>query len=218
MYLAVATRPDIAHTVSLLSQFNEKPTEQHWGAAKRVLRYLNGSPDKGLVFNEKIDKLIGYPDAGWRRDDNNSQSYGGYAFMLGGAAISWKAKKQPSVGLSTTEPEFRALTEATKESMYLRGLLGEIGLSHLSNGLIYCDNLGAVQLTTSMGHHERTKHARMYFQFVRESVGGKQVHVVHLQTKEMIADIFTKTLPGMNTSLERWAWVRFRNNEGECGI
>lgn len=63
MYLAVATRSDIAHTVSVLSQFNERPTEEHWGAAKRVLRYSKGTPRLGLTFRNTPEKIVEYSDA-----------------------------------------------------------------------------------------------------------------------------------------------------------
>ncbi|XP_074099282.1 uncharacterized protein LOC141527613 [Cotesia typhae] len=106
MYLSVATRPDIAHTVSVLSQFNERPNEEHWGAAKRVLRYLKGTTNLSLVYNRPVDKITGYADADWGNDPADSKSYTGYVFLLAGAAISWKSRKQRTVALSTTEAEF----------------------------------------------------------------------------------------------------------------
>ncbi|XP_044575190.1 secreted RxLR effector protein 161-like [Cotesia glomerata] len=131
MYLSVATRPDIAHSASVLSQFNEHPNEEHWGAAKRVLRYLKGTSKLGLVYQQPIGKIVGYTDADWGNDLTNSKSYTGYVFILEGAAISWKSRKQRTVALLTTEGEYQALTESTKESMYLRGLIYELG-SHNS--------------------------------------------------------------------------------------
>ena len=65
MYLAVATRPDIAHAVSALSQFNTCFGQVHWTAAKRVLRYLKGSADLGLTYEQRRKSLIGYVDADW---------------------------------------------------------------------------------------------------------------------------------------------------------
>lgn len=64
MYLAVATKPDIAKTVSRLAQFNNKPKEQHW-LSKRVLRYLAATMDIGLLFSRTGQPLIGYSDADW---------------------------------------------------------------------------------------------------------------------------------------------------------
>lgn len=75
MYLSVATRPDIAHSVSVLSQFNERPNEEHWGAAKKVLRYLKGTTKLSLVYNRPVDKITGYADADWGNDPADSKSY-----------------------------------------------------------------------------------------------------------------------------------------------
>ena len=117
MYLSVATRPDITHSVNVLSQFNENPNEEHWGAPKRVLRYLKGTSRLGLIYRGPVNKIIEYADADWGNDPTDSKSYTGYAFAVGGAVISWKSRKQRTVALSSTEAEYKALTEATNESI-----------------------------------------------------------------------------------------------------
>lgn len=195
MYLSVATRPDIAHSVSVLSQFNENPNEEHWGAAKRVLRYLKGTPNKALVYEGPLDKIVGYTDADWGNNPDDSRSYSGYVFKLGGAAICWKSRKQRTVALSTTEAEYKALTEATKESIYLRGILKELGIPEISEGLIYCDNQGAIQLAASKKSHERTKHVNIQFNFVREAAKNRAIQIMYMSSEDMIADILTKALP-----------------------
>lgn len=65
MYLAVGTRPDLANTVSKLAQFSNEPNQQHWAAAKRVLRYLAGTKDLGLVYTKTNESFFGYADADW---------------------------------------------------------------------------------------------------------------------------------------------------------
>ncbi|CAD6222034.1 GSCOCG00005299001-RA-CDS [Cotesia congregata] len=115
--------------------------------------------------------------------------------MFGGAAISWKSRKQRTVALSTTEAEYKALTEATKESMYLRGLIGEIGIGKYSEGLIYCDNQGAIHTSTATGFLDRTKHVRIQFNFVKEAIKNQEIQLAHISTDEMTADILTKALP-----------------------
>ena len=76
MYLCVATRLDIAHTVHMSVQFCENPSDQPWGAAKRVLRYLKGSAD--LTFKGPLQKLEGYVDADWGSNPDTRKSYTGY--------------------------------------------------------------------------------------------------------------------------------------------
>ncbi|CAD6993124.1 unnamed protein product [Ceratitis capitata] len=103
MYLCVATRPDIANTVSRLAQFVTNPSMCHWLAAKRVLRYLAGTTHRGLMFRKSGDPLVGYTDADWGGCAIDRRSYTGYIFLLSGAAITWKSQKQRTVALSSTE-------------------------------------------------------------------------------------------------------------------
>ena len=50
MYLAICNRPDIAMGVSTLSHFCQDPGMAHWEAAKRLLRYVEGSAGEGLLY------------------------------------------------------------------------------------------------------------------------------------------------------------------------
>jgi hypothetical protein len=65
MYLAVSTRPDISHAVSMLNQFNTNFGEQHWRAAKRLLRSLKNTENLGLMLKKSGQELVGYADANW---------------------------------------------------------------------------------------------------------------------------------------------------------
>lgn len=80
MYLAVLTRPDIAYSVSFLSQFNNKYTQSHWQCAKRVLKYLQSTKDYGLIFKKSDIDLTGFVDADWAGDKNDRKSYTGFIF------------------------------------------------------------------------------------------------------------------------------------------
>lgn len=195
MYLAVCTRPDIAHTVSALAQFNDKPSDHHWGAAKRVLRYLKGTADYSLHFRRPIGKLIGYADADWAGSTKDRRSYTGYVFLLGGAAVSWQARKQRTVAQSSTEAEYMALAEAAKESIFLNRFLGELGAVEPMDGTIFCDNQSAIALAENPMFHSRTKHIDVRHHFIREKVQERSIFVKHVPTDKMVADIFTKTLP-----------------------
>lgn len=131
MYAMLGTRPDLAYAVSTLSKFNSGPGEVHHGAAKRVLRYLKETKDYGLSYQgEKDDTIfpepICYTDSDWAGETESRKSTGGYVFIMGGAAISWKTKKQTTISLSSTEAEYVALSEATKEAMWMKRLLREI--------------------------------------------------------------------------------------------
>ena len=116
MYLAVATRLDIAYAVFQLGSYMANPAMSHWTAAKQVLRYLSGTRDYGITYQASETKLeenhfLGYSDASYANNDN-ATSISGYIFIMGGGTITWGSKKQTSVSLSSTESKYVALADA----------------------------------------------------------------------------------------------------------
>lgn len=195
-YLAMATRPDIAHAVSYFSQFQNNYDETHWRAAKRVLRYLRGTLDFGLTYSRDSNPIKGFADADWGGCIVDRKSYSGYAFCLGGAAISWSSTKQKTVALSSTEAEYVSLSEASKEAMFLQGFLRELHFGELSEICIAGDNQGALFLAKNPIFHNRTKHIDLRHHFMRDAIKEGRVTVEYLPTELMPADVLTKPLPG----------------------
>ena len=195
MYLAVSTRPDIAYTVRALSQFNVRHGMELWNAAKRVLRYLKSTSNYGLTFKKTGKDLVGYVDADWAGCPDDRRSYTGYAFIFGNAAVSWEAKKQRTVALSSTESEYMAMAEGAKEAIYLQNLLEEFGIQKRST-VLYNDNQGAQALVKNPIFHARTKHIDVRHHFVRDAFESKLIEPTFLRTEEMPADILTKSLFG----------------------
>jgi hypothetical protein len=193
MYLAVSTRPDIAYAVSALSQFNSKPGIEHWNAAKRVLRYIRGTTDYTLTYRSTGMPIRGYVDADWANCTDDRRSYTGYAFILANAAVSWEAKKQRTVALSSTEAEYMALCEGTKEAIYLRNILEEIGINKAPMTL-FNDNQGAQQLVKNAIHHSRSKHIDVRYFFIKEAYEDNVIEPKYLNTERMPADVLTKPL------------------------
>ena len=196
MYLMLATRPDIAYAVSQLSRFSGKPSEAHWKAGKRLLRYIKGTLDYGLTYHRSSTPtpLLGYSDADWSNDPATSRSVGGYAFILAGGAISWSSALQPLVALSSTEAEYIALTDAAKEAVWLRTFFEEIQ-RQLSGPLsLLGDNQGSIALGKNPEFHKRTKHMKRRYHFVREAVDTGDVSLDFIPTQEMVADVLTKAL------------------------
>jgi len=104
-YAAMSTRPDIAGALGSVNQFASSPSETHWQAAKRILRYLKGTLDHGICFNGNTDTkvvLSGFVDADWAGDVTTRKSQSGYVFQLCGGPISWVSKRQSTVALSST--------------------------------------------------------------------------------------------------------------------
>ncbi|XP_073841217.1 uncharacterized protein [Musca autumnalis] len=147
MHIAICTRPDIMHSVVKLAQRNNDPHKEHETAIKHILRYLKKTVDFKLVYQQTGESLKGYADADWGSDPSNRKSYSGYAFFLGGGVFSWSSQRQKCVALSSTEAEYIALTDATKEAVYLKGLLSELGVQESKDPVtIFGDNLSAQQL------------------------------------------------------------------------
>ena len=96
LYLSTKTRPDIAYAVGCAARFCAKPTKEHWTAVKRILRYLKGTSNLGLLYRSTTSsELVGYSDADWAGDVGDRKSTSGYVFMLSGAAISWRSNNKP---------------------------------------------------------------------------------------------------------------------------
>ena len=197
MYAAIATRPDIAFSVGMLSQYMSNPGEEHFIGIKRVLRYLRGTTDFGLEFkaqdNMKIN-LHGYADADWAGDVSTRKSTTGYLFQIGNGTVSWKTRRQSIVALSSTEAEYVSLSCAAQETIWMRNLLESIGFQQLDPTMISEDNQGAIALAGNPGNHPRTKHISIKYHFIREAVEKNKIMFQYCPTTEMLADILTKAL------------------------
>lgn len=196
MYAAIGTRPDIAHAISVLGQFNHNPKRVHWTAAKRVLRCLQGSKDLGLKYWKDTKPLISYVDADWANCKIDRRSYTGSIFIFGGAAISWESRKQRTTALSSTEAEYMAITDAAKEAVYLIRFLKDLRLSKFARVTIYNDNQAAGKLAENPIFHSRSKHIDVRHHFIRQVLKDYPVDLTYLSTEKMIADALTKGLPG----------------------
>jgi hypothetical protein len=215
MYLSVCTRPDITAAVQTLARFMSNPGWAHWCAAKRVLRYLKGTVERGLCFGGR-GGLKGYCDADWGGDVDSYRSTTGYVFLLNGAAVSWRSRLQRTVALSTAEAEYMALCEAAQEATFLTQLLTDLG-EKVPTVEILEDNQAAMVISKNEVFHPRTKHIGIKYHYTRECVSGGTIKLVYCATAEMVADALTKPLPA--AAHEKNARVMLGEDlasEGEC--
>eukprot|EP00253_Pinus_taeda_P015708 PITA_15708 len=85
-----ATRPDISFAMSYISRFMSAPKADHWITAKRVLRYVRGTPDYGLIYTRSSDPILnGYTDSDWAGSVDDRKSTTGYVFSLGSGVVTW---------------------------------------------------------------------------------------------------------------------------------
>lgn len=195
MYLN-ATRPDIVFSVSLISRHIAKPTELHLQAAKRILRYLKGTVNYGILYKKggRNEELLAFTDSDYAGDVEDRKSTSGYMFLLSSGAVSWLSKKQPIVTLSTTEAEFVPAAVCACQAIWMRRVLKR--LSHAQEGCttIMCDNSSAIKLSRNPVLHGRSKHIDVRFHFLRDLTTNGEIELIHCGTQEQVADLMTKPL------------------------
>lgn len=194
LYIAIATRPDIAHAVGVLSRFNSCPNATHLTAAKRVLRYLKGTKDVGLTYTKGSELVTGYTDASWADSLDDRHSTSGVIFIYGGGPICWMSKRQSVVALSTAEAEYIALFNGTREAKWLKTLFSHVTGLDVTPLAIMVDNQAAISMAKNVSSSSRTKHIDMKYHFVRECVSSGIVTVAHCASVDMLADVLTKSL------------------------
>ncbi|KAJ4769263.1 hypothetical protein LUZ62_053520 [Rhynchospora pubera] len=201
---ATITRPDLTFAVNKASQFMATPTEDHWQLVKRILRYIQGTLQYGLVLKSAQHlSLHGYCDADWAGDPDDRRSTTGFAIYLGPNLISWSSKKQATVSKSSTEAEYRSLAVIASEILWLTYLLSELKYDTPMKPTLWCDNLGATFLASNPVFHARTKHIELDFHFVREKIQNKRLLVKFICSDDQLGDIFTKSLPKARFQLLR---------------
>ncbi|QRV95406.1 integrase core domain protein [Ceratobasidium sp. AG-Ba] len=180
-----------------IAQFTTCYGPAHVTAVKHVIRYLKGTLSRGLTYRRSNDGFgeIGYSDADWGSNLLDRKSISGNVFLLGGAAISWSAKKQATVALSTMEAEYMALSHACTQALWFRQFFDEIGHKADAPTLILSDNLAALTLSVELQYHGRSKHIDICHHFMRDIIKQRKVSTLYVPSKENLADAFTKALP-----------------------
>lgn len=196
LYISVNTRLDIAASVSILAQKVSHPTQNDWIELKRVLKYLKGTKNYNLRLSETKfdDKLFAYADANWAEDKQDRKSNTGYVIFVCGGAVSWCSKKQSCVALSSTEAEFIALSEASKEVIWIRRLLNELGEHFEHPSIVYEDNQSCLKLIETEKLSSRSKHIDTKKFFVKDHIDRKTIQCRYCPTEHMLADMLTKPL------------------------
>ena len=221
LYLSITARPDIAQSVGVLSRYMSCPSEEACSAARQVIRYLYATKEYGITYTRdsggsphitaytharknKIavddpfddNTLIGtYCDADLAGDEDTRKSTSGLVIMMHGGAICWSSRLQPTVALSTAEAETIAGVEAVKQVMHLRLLLRELGVEQRGPSTIYEDNNAAISLAHGKEQSKRAKHYQLKVHFLNEQYKRGIFAYEKVETKKMLADTMTKSLP-----------------------
>ncbi|GAB2294442.1 hypothetical protein Dimus_038297 [Dionaea muscipula] len=192
------TRPDIAYSVNSVCQFMHQPTDLHFKAAIRILRYVKGTLDFGVNFPKNgssgpVD-LHAYCDADWAGDPNDRKSTTGFVILLNRSPVSWCSRKQASVSRSSTEAEYRSMADTASEVQWINHLLCDLGVSMSQVPTLFCDNVSAIALANDPVHKSKMKHVEVDVHFTREKVKEGVITIRFVSTAAQLADLFTKGL------------------------
>jgi hypothetical protein len=167
MYTATMTRPDIAHAAGSLCRYMAAPTTEHMLAAKRVVRYLAGTPSIGIIYKKGGDTAEGFGDANYAADVDTQRSRSGSLVMKNGGALMWSSTLQTTVATSTYEAEHIASAASAKGALWTHMLLGELS-GHVVPMQLHCDNSAAlIMMTQPAAGMAGKRHVEVAYQFVR---------------------------------------------------
>jgi len=211
-YLEKGSRPDIAYAVHQCARFSSNPRESHGEAVRNIVKYLNGTRDRGIILNPKLDKSFEvYVDASfsgeWNKDSaendaSTAKSRSGYVISLHGCPIIWHSKLQTQVALSTTEAEYIALSQSLRDTIPIINLLRELKEHGFTDTnpvpKIHCkvfeDNSGALELAKAPKMRPRTKHINIVYHHFRSFVRDGTITIHPVGTLDQTGDTLTKPL------------------------
>nr|CAN83877.1 hypothetical protein VITISV_014760 [Vitis vinifera] len=191
-YLTI-TRPDLSFSVNSICQFIHAPTEDHFHALKRILRYVKGTAHHGLQLHKQSTRdLLGYSDSDWAGCPDTRRSTTGYAIFFGANLISWSSKKQSIVSRSSAEAEYRSLAIATADIAWIIQLLRDLHVTLSVPPKILCDNQSTIFMAVNPITRPRSKHIAIDYHFVRELVDKGTLKIDFVPSHLQLADSLTK--------------------------
>lgn len=203
LYLVKYSRPDIANAVRELSKVLDGSTEASFKEMLRVIKYILDTKDMGLRIEPTLTKsadepwdLVCYSDSDYAGDPDTRRSVSGYILYVKGVPISWRSKAQRSITLSSSEAEWFALSEATKEIMFVLQLLESMHIKVQLPITIRVDNIGAIWMSQNANASARTKHIDIRTKYVNEYCEDGVLKIIFVKSAENDSDIMTKNLGG----------------------
>lgn len=152
--------------------------------------------DHGLTYGGEgytSDVMDAYTDADWA-SNKDRKSISGYVFLLAGGAVSWSAKKQTLVALSSTESEYITASHASRHLVWLRTLFSELGAPQPTPSTLFMGNQSAMSLAHNDQFHPCTKHINIRYHYTCELVQANTIEIEYCPTGDMVADVVTKGL------------------------
>lgn len=189
------TRPDIAYTVSVVSQFMHAPSEEHMNAVYRILKYLKSAPGRGLLFSKNgVHEIEGYTYSDWAGNQTNRRSTSGYFTFVEGNIVTWRSKKQKVVAKSSAKAKYRGMAYGVCELLWVKNVLQDLGIDYEKPMSLHCDNKAAIEIAHNPVQHDRTKHVEVDRHFIKENLDRRVIQFSFVRSKDQLADVLTKAV------------------------
>ncbi|GJV29271.1 hypothetical protein Tco_1385719 [Tanacetum coccineum] len=199
MHAMRCTRPDVAFAQNMTSRFQQDPGELHWTTVKNILKYLRNTKYMFLVYEGDTKRELRvscYTDDGYVTDTDDLKSQTGYVFILNKGVVDWKSTKQSIFASSSTDVEYIAAFDASKEGVWIRKFISGLGVVPTIEEPInmYCDNTGAISIAKDHGVTKGARHFCVKVHYLRETIEMGDVRIEKVDTYDNLADPFTKAL------------------------
>jgi hypothetical protein len=190
------TRSDLAFSVGYVSRFMQRPTTEHQQAVKRIIRYVEGTLDHSIYYPRCPGEayLVRYSDRDHAGDIDTSKSTSGILFFFGKCLVSWHWVKQQVVALSSCEAEYIAASTASTQALWLVRLLSDLLDRDIGAVELRVDSKSALALAKNPVFHERSKHIRLRYHFIRGCLEEGNFKACYINIKDQLADLLTKPL------------------------
>jgi hypothetical protein len=196
LYLSKRVRPDILLTVSYLTSRVLEPNQADNRKLGRLLKYLNGTRDMGLILRPGDSTQIEADIDASYGSHSDGKSHSALHLSIGAGNVLAKSSKQKLVGKSSTESELIALSDMCSTVVWVREFLIAQGEEPLP-AKVYQDNQSAMALIErGRSTAERTRHIKIRYFWVKDRVDMGDINIVYKPTELMIADLLTKPLQG----------------------
>lgn len=193
-YLACTTRPDIAYITNQLSRYCNAPTVAHWEVGINVLRYLAGTQTLGIMLGHSDVPALAYVDSSHGTGTPDGKSVAGHIILVHGGPVSWSSHTLALTCTSSTESEYRAMSDCAKDVLWLTKVLREFAVPHRPF-TIKGDCKGAMDAVNHHSTTKHTKHIELHLDFMKERVTLGDLKFVHIPGRFNPADMLTKALP-----------------------
>jgi hypothetical protein len=174
----------------------QRPTTEHQQAVKRIVRYVAGTLDHGLYYPRCPGEahLVGYSDSDHTSDIDTSKSTSEILFFFSKCLVSWQSVKQQVVALSSCEAEYISASTTSTQTLWLVRLLSDL-LDRDTGALeLRVDSKSALTLAKNPIFHERSKHIRVRYHFIRGCLKEGNFKACYINTRDQLADLLTKLL------------------------